>query len=59
MDTVMIKDREIKGLGLVKAGTTIKDPALARQLVAQGIAVNRRPPRRKKESAGIEEQGAE
>ena len=44
----MVRDREIKGLGLVKAGAEINDPALARQLVSQGFAVWRQT---KKDSA--------
>lgn len=58
-EAVTTKDREIKGMGLVRAGTTIHDPKLARQLVAQGIAVKVPKPRRKKVSAGTTEQGAE
>lgn len=40
---IMTRDREIKGLGLKKAGAVIENPALARQLVAQGFAVWRQP----------------
>ena len=40
---IMVRDREIKGLGLKVAGAVIEDPALARQLVAQGFAVWRQP----------------
>lgn len=58
-EAVMTKDREIRGMGLVRAGTTIHDPKLARQLVAQGIAVRAPKPSRKKTSAGKTEQGAE
>ena len=45
---IMTRDREIKGLGLKKAGAVIEDAVLARQLVAQGFAVIRRA---KKDSA--------
>ena len=50
---IMVKDREVKGLGLVKAGAVIDDPNLARQLVAQGFAIWRRA---KKGSAGNQNQ---